>query len=176
MIMPCKLCAYQASKIQFTYFLTYMKISKSFPQFVNEPSLFLVTGKQDAAFYKAYDGEIERIKHFKIPNPKYSDREVGYKVSPRVNEYVTQEFIHELKSQLKAMHTNDYAKMYVFTPSEIKNNVIRAVPTYLRRKTAAVIEGNYFKSTPVILLEKVATIAASSQHYIDPEARRIIEK
>ncbi len=164
-----------------------MKISENLPQFEKEPSLFVVTGKQDAAFYKAYDGMIERIAAIKVPTPHYSDREGHYRVSSRnsVNissggferrdDYVIKEFIHELKTHLKSMHANDYSKMYVFTPSNVKNDILKAVPAHLRRKTAAVIEGNYYKSTPNYLLKKVATIAAASQKFINPEARRILD-
>jgi hypothetical protein len=163
-----------------------MKISKSLPQFEKEPSLFLVTGKQDAAFYKAYDGMIEHIASIKVPTPRYSDREGLYRQKgrgemvtsggfERRDDIVIRDFIHELKFHLKAMHGNDYAKMYVFTPSNVKNTILRAMPSYLRRKTAAVIEGNYYKSSPIDLLHKIAPIAAASQQYINEEARHILE-
>ncbi|MBX4198089.1 hypothetical protein KW782_02015 [Candidatus Parcubacteria bacterium] len=164
-----------------------MKISKALPQFEEEPSLFVVTGKQDAAFYKAYDGTIEQIGEIKIPTPHYSDREGHYRMKAggavpstggyeRRDDVVIRDFIHELKSHLKSMHASDYSKMYVFTPSKVKNTIAEAVPGHLRRKTAAVIEGNYFKSSPLELLQKVASITAASQIFINPEARRILDR
>jgi hypothetical protein len=164
-----------------------MKISKSLPQFEKEPSLFVVTGKQDAAFYRAQDGTIEQIGEIKIPKPRYSDNEGHYRMKgmgeavssggwERRDDFVIKDFLHELKSHLKSMHANDYAKMYVFAPSKVKNVIADVVPYQLRKKTAAIIEGNYFKSTPQHLLKKVAGIAASSQRFINPEARRILDR
>jgi hypothetical protein len=164
-----------------------MKISKSLPQFEKEPSLFVVTGKQDAAFYKAYNGTIEQIGEFKIPKPKYSDHEGHYRMKgmgevvssggwERRDDFVIKDFLLGLKSHLKGMHANDFSKMYVFAPSKVKNAIASVVPSQLRKKTAAVIEGNFVKSPPDNLLKKIALIAASSQKFINPEARRILQR
>ncbi len=164
-----------------------MKISKSLPQFEEEPSLFLVTGKQDAAFYRAYDGVIEQIGEIKIPKPKYSDHEGHYRMKgmgqvvssggwERRDDFVIKDFLQELKSHLKNIKPSEYAKLYVFAPSKVKNFIAHVVPAELRKKTAAIIEGNYFKAAPVFLLKKVASIAASTQRFINLEARRILEQ
>lgn len=162
-----------------------MRISKTLPQFNKEPSLFVVTGKQDAVFYKAYDGTIEPIGEFRIPKPKYSDREGHYRTTgdvvssggrERRDDFIIRDFLTELKTHLKGMHAADYSKMYVFAPSKVKNFIIDAVPPPLRKKTAAVIEGNFYKSTPADIIQKVAPIAASSQRFINPEAQKILDR
>lgn len=52
-----------------------MKIAQQFPQFKKERALIVVTGTQEAEFYIAADGVIEKIETFRIPRIKYSDKE-----------------------------------------------------------------------------------------------------
>lgn len=52
-----------------------MKIAQQFPQFKKERALLIVTGTQEAEFYLAGDGVVEKIETFRIPRIRYSDRE-----------------------------------------------------------------------------------------------------
>ncbi|EKD23803.1 MAG: hypothetical protein ACD_81C00180G0005 [uncultured bacterium] len=52
-----------------------MKIAQQFPQFKKERALLIVTGTQEAEFYLAGDGVIEKIEMFRVPKIKFSDRE-----------------------------------------------------------------------------------------------------
>lgn len=58
-----------------------MKIAQQFPQFKKERALLILTGTQDAEFYLASEGSMERIEMFRIPRMKFSDRE-GLSVRP----------------------------------------------------------------------------------------------
>ena len=53
----------------------YMKIAQQFPQFKKERVLLVVTGTQEAEFYLAGDGAIEKIETFRIPRIRYSGNE-----------------------------------------------------------------------------------------------------
>ena len=52
-----------------------MKIAQQFPQFKKERALLILTGTQEAEFYLAGDGLIEKIESFRIPRIKFSDKE-----------------------------------------------------------------------------------------------------
>lgn len=52
-----------------------MKIAQQFPQFKKERALLIVTGTQEAEFYLAGDGSVEKIETFRIPRIRYSDKE-----------------------------------------------------------------------------------------------------
>ena len=88
-----------------------MKIAQQFPQFKKERALLVVTGTQEAEFYLAGDGVIEKIESFRIPRIHYSDKE-GLAVrtgktgvtggsSRSVKEQYQQAFISKLKSTAK---------------------------------------------------------------------------
>ncbi len=52
-----------------------MKISQQFPQFKKERVLVILTGTQEAEFYLAGDGSIEKVEMFRIPRIRYTGNE-----------------------------------------------------------------------------------------------------
>ncbi len=124
--------------------------------FKNEEALLLVTGKQDAVIYRASHGILEKVDSFKIPRPHYSDHE-GTAATPHElrDKDIFRDFTHELMSHLKNISATTYSTVYVFTPSNVKNQLWKAFPTAFRDKIMRVIEGNYFHFAPIDLLAKI---------------------
>lgn len=52
-----------------------MNIAQQFPQFKKERALLILTGTQEAEFYLAGDGVMEKIEMFRIPRIRYSGNE-----------------------------------------------------------------------------------------------------
>lgn len=92
-----------------------MKIAQQFPQFKKERALMILTGTQEAEFYLAGDGSMEKVEMFRIPRIKYSDKE-GLSVrtgktgvtgggSGSVKEQYQQEFTAKFKGTAKDVIT-----------------------------------------------------------------------
>lgn len=143
-----------------------MRIPNQLPQFKREKALILVTGKQDAIFYSAYNGELDRLDAFKIPRPKYSDNEGHYKVRGKGttlstgatrelrDEDIIKDFVHELKARIKKMNES-FSKFYLFVPSQNKNVIKKALPKMWLEKLDAEVPGNFYYRSPLELLEKI---------------------
>jgi hypothetical protein len=52
-----------------------MKIPQQFPQFKKERALLIVTGTQEAEFYHAGDGSLEKVEMFRIPRIRFTGDE-----------------------------------------------------------------------------------------------------
>jgi hypothetical protein len=55
--------------------MKHMKIAQQFPQFKKERALLILTGTQEAEFYLAGDGSMEKVEMFRIPRIRYSGNE-----------------------------------------------------------------------------------------------------
>lgn len=135
-----------------------MKIPNHLNQFLEEESLVLVTGKQDAVIYKAFDGKLDKLDSFKIAHPHYSDDEgqFGRGGTKELRDSdIIRDFLKELVIRLKKLGSENYAALYIFTPSHVKNLVQEALPTNLRVKIRGVVEGNYFKLAPLDIIGKI---------------------
>lgn len=88
-----------------------MKIAQQFPQFKKERALVILTGTQEAEFYLAGDGSMEKIETFRIPRIRYSGNE-GLSVrtgktgvtgggSKSTKEQYQQEFTAKFKTSAK---------------------------------------------------------------------------
>lgn len=142
-----------------------MKIPKHLPQFARTSALLIVAGKQDAALYTVSDGIIERIDAFKIPKPRYSDKEGRFGVRAKGgsvtggvlelrDEDIIRDFIRELKSRLKSAPAFEY--LYIFAPADTKNKIAAALPKNWKGKISGTIVGNYYYRPPLFVLEKIA--------------------
>lgn len=141
-----------------------MKISDNFTKLKEEKALVIVTGKQDAIFYGIEGGRIEKLDAFKIPTPRYSDNEGYTKVRGKgmtfssgwvrelKDEDVIKEFLLEFKERIKKI-PNGWKKVYLFVPSQNKNDVREALPKSYAEKLEKEINGNYFYRSPQDLLE-----------------------
>ena len=143
-----------------------MKIPRKLPQFSRTTAYIIVAGKQDAAFYSASDGIIERLDAFKIPRPRYSDKEGRFGVRGKGGGNVTggvlelrdediiRDFIKELKVRLKSAPSFEH--IYLFAPADTKNRIAAALQNSWKEKVRATIVGNYYYRHPLIILEKIA--------------------
>lgn len=120
-----------------------------------EDALLLVTGKQDAVIYKASHGRLEKLDSFKIDTPQYSDNE-NRGIKQVQDRDIVRDFIHELTIHLKNLGADKIPSIYLFTPSYVKNQIMNALPTDLRKHIRAVVEGNYFNMAPAELMLKLA--------------------
>ena len=137
-----------------------------------EDSLLLVTGKQDAVIYRAHEGNLEKVDCFKLETPHYSDNEgkggptgkgtgrgkgARSMVQKEVHDRdIIRDFMHELVIHLKNLKAENVPSIYLFTPSYVKNQIMSALPTDLRKHIKAVVEGNYFNLAPAELMLKLA--------------------
>src|SRR3989344_4949548 len=164
-----------------------LHIPKKFSQFNDDPALLVVVGKQEAIFYKAINGEITRLDLFKIPRPKYSDREGYFKIRSHGKEIRTgsdqefrddsiiMDFSKNLKKQLKMIiRKMHFSEVYLFAPNYLKNVVMKVFRNIFSGKVAKYIEGNYFKFSPLDLLLKLVPSKESLQ-FIPQEAKKILE-
>ncbi len=105
-------------------------------------ALLLVTGKQDAVIYKASKGTLEKLDTFKMPFSE--EREL------------IKDFMSELVVHLKNIKAESFPSIYLFVPSYVKDQIMRAIPTELRKHIKAVVQGDYFHLAPAELMLKLA--------------------
>ncbi len=145
-----------------------MKISEKLPQFKKEKVLIIVTGNHVADFYYAKDKEIEKIESIEITTPHYSDREGFFKTSGRGEVYETgsvyepqkqeerKKFLKKLKETANhILKNNKITQVYIYSPDYILNEVKQNLPQSLKKKVKDTFEGNYHKTHPFKLLEKI---------------------
>ena len=145
-----------------------MKISKDLPQFVGEKALLIVTGKQEADFYSAGDGSIEKIAGFMVEKPHYSDREGHFKTRGRgatlasgavyenQKEKILQDFRREFRKTLKTvLGSFTPNQIYVYTPSYLSNEIVALFSKRMALAIKKVIKGNFYGRHPFEMLEKI---------------------
>jgi len=153
----------------FPCYIVYMKISQNLPQFAGEHVLLVVTGRQEAEFYRAGDGEVEKVAAFKVETPKYSDREGHFKTRGRgmvlasgavyeaQKEKILQDFRREFKSSLKSVLANfsQPDRIYMYTPAYMATDVQGLFPRLVAGAIKKTIRGNFYGRHPFELLEKI---------------------
>ncbi len=147
-----------------------MKIPKNVEQFEDRTALIIVAGRQDAIFYHASKGTLNRLDAFKIPRPHYSDNESKFSMGGRgavissggvrepKDEKVMKDFLRELKQRTKKIAEPE--SIYLFAPSKIKNRITPVLPATWRKKVVLVCEGNYYYFHPLYVLKKISQVAA----------------
>jgi hypothetical protein len=163
-----------------------MKIPRKLEQFDGSKALIVVSGKQEALFYSANKGTIEKLAEIGIPRPRYSDHEGEFKVRGRgltvssgspveFHDYeVIQEFIQECKKRMKEI--GEFDEVYIFASEKVKNKIGSCVPSSMKSKVKAVIEGNYFNHRPLELIEKISAANRHEKMPLDPEAQKIMKR
>lgn len=146
-----------------------MKISRNLPQFENEPTLLVVSGKQHGVLYVAENGTIVKQTELYIPTPHYGDREGffvqggrgGIQAASAVYEsqdgYVMQEYLRELTSYLHTrLQVRSFRCLYLFAPRHHLYAIERKLPPEFKRILTQVFDGNYTEAHPFQLLERIA--------------------
>lgn len=145
-----------------------MKIPEEYPQFNEHAALLVVTGAQEADFYFAHDGAIEKVDSFKIEKPHYSDDEgfsetrsggqvlASGSAKEGVKEKILADFLHEFKIHSKDAYMKHMPDdLYVFTPAYVVHYVTEALLADAERRIVHVFRGNYYDKHPTELLEMI---------------------
>jgi hypothetical protein len=168
-----------------------MKISKKLLQFTDEKAILAVTGKQEAIFYRAHNGEIEKINEIKIESPKYSDKEGFFKtrmkgagviragsvLKPKkwkvINEF-NRKFLSELKKIFKI--EKNIISLYLFSPPYAHKIIENEIPPTIRKHLKILIKGDYCHKLPFEILEKIKEERVALRPVLKKEAAKIIKK
>src|SRR3989344_838697 len=145
-----------------------MKISKNLPQFNEEKVLLVVTGRQEADFFRAGDGEIKKIAGFKIEKPLHDDRKgrvtrrghgqifASGAAYEEQKEKIIQDFRREFRKTLKIVLV-DFApdKLYVYAAPYLlkEGNCLFFFSARLVLKK--IVKGNFYGRHPFEILEKI---------------------
>lgn len=139
-----------------------MKIKRELPQYEGESVLFVATGTRDGIIYLAGDGEVRKLKSFRVAKPKYSDKE-GFTKNRRTGvsgsareldrEDMQRDFLKEAVRQIRqASGSKKITDVILFAPPELKADLPSALPSGLKNKVVAVIPGNYHEHHPFELI------------------------
>lgn len=144
-----------------------MKISKNLPQFEGENILLVVTGRQEADFFRAGDGSIEKVAGFMVEKPQYSERGGHFKrrghgatiasgaVYENQKEKILQDFRHEFRKILKNVLVTPPDHIYIFTPAYLATEISGMFPKRIAVTIKKVIRGNFYGRHPFEFLEKM---------------------
>jgi len=146
-----------------------MEISSKLPQFTQKSALIVVASKQEAVFYWASKGVLERARSFLIEKPRYSDRE-GFFVRTGLGRFfgagssyegvkkkVLQDFHKEYEESIKELSKRYNPDLvYFFASPYVVNDVQEELPPQWRGKIKDVFQGNYVKRHPFDLLKRIA--------------------
>ena len=141
-----------------------MKIAQQFPQFKKERALVILTGTQEAEFYLAGDGVIEKIETFRIPRIRYSDKE-GLSVrtgktgvtggsSKTTKEQYQQEFTAKFRTAAKDI-VGRVTPTQIVLVSPIVGEVEALLPVAVKKIVAMRIKKNLCERHPEEILEHI---------------------
>ncbi|MBI2444381.1 MAG: host attachment protein [Candidatus Magasanikbacteria bacterium] len=145
-----------------------MKIPSQLPQFTKETVLLIVTGLQEAEFFLAGEGKLDRVGGFRVEKPQYSDREdfsrgggalvfeSGAKFEAR-KRLIWQDFRRQFKEQLaNLVRAHDFTAVYLLAPAPISATVKALLPAALQKKIKRTVRGNFFKEHPLKILARLS--------------------
>ncbi len=141
-----------------------MKIAQQFPQFKKERALLILTGTQEAEFYLAGDGSMEKIETFRIPRIRYSGNE-GLSVrtgktgvtgggSKSTKEQYQQEFTAKFRSSAKDVVARMMpTQLYVVSP--VVAEVEALLPAQAKKLIKVRLRKNLCERHPEEILEHI---------------------
>lgn len=145
-----------------------MKISKNLPRFEGENVLLVVTGRQEADFFRAGDGIIENIPGFKVEKPLHDDRKgrvmrrghgqvfASGTVYEDQKEKILRDFRREFRKSLKTVLDNFTPdRIYIYTPAYLVNEILALFPKRVSAAIKKVVKGNFYGKHPFELLERI---------------------
>ena len=151
-----------------------MKIRNNLVQFNDKDALIVATGKQDAIFYTAHNGEIFQVESFQVDKPTYADIEGHFETRAKTgtqgqtmragspydptdkNEKAVSDFLKELEKEFESVSRHhSISHLYLFAPSHLKNDVYNCIPHSIDDAETLLIEGNHYDTHPFKLLEKI---------------------
>ena len=142
-----------------------LQIPRQLPQF-DRATLIIVTGRQDAIFYRAWQGLLAQLGAFHLPRPRYSDHEGEFKkrgrgieISYGANTEIDKrdsirEFLQAFRQQIKRIP--EAAEIIIFAPAILKKVIGQALPSAWQKHLKQIIAGNYHRFYPLEILRKLA--------------------
>lgn len=129
--------------------------------------LLVVTGRQEADFFRASDGEIEKIIGFKVKKPLFDDREGLFKrrghgkifasgaVYENQKEKIFQDFRREFRKILQGILRDTLPdRIYIVAPAYLKNDILDLFPKRAAARVKKVIGANMYDKHPFEVLER----------------------
>lgn len=144
-----------------------MKIAQQFPQFKKERVVLIVTGTQEAEFYLAGDGSMEKVEMFRIPRIRYSGNE-GLAVrtgktgvtgggSKSTKEQYQKEFAAKFKATAKDVITRTVPTQIAII-SPIMGEVEQMMPPAARKAVVMRLKKNLCERHPEEILEHIKKV------------------
>ncbi|MFW5888132.1 MAG: hypothetical protein ACOCVY_00245 [Patescibacteria group bacterium] len=147
-----------------------MRIEQKLPQFSDQKTLIIVTGRQEAVAYIALNGEIKEKERLEVEDPGYSDREgffmssggtagtykAGSVYKENITQNLTKQFLNQLQEKVKNLVKKEKAEtIYLFCPDYMKKEIMSKFPKALKKDIQTIRSGNYIGSHPFVLLEYI---------------------
>lgn len=152
-----------------------MKIRHPLPQFENETVLLIVSGHSSADFYVCRNGHIENRDAFRIAKPVYLDREgffmkSGYgkvfgtgSVLKNLKNYVQNRFVSNLVKKADRLAAREkVAGIFLFSPDYMTGMILEKMPRRLAGQIRMCVYGNFTKSHPLELVDKIREVYDAS--------------
>lgn len=167
-----------------------MQIENRLPQFKNEKGLIIVAGEKAAKFYYASNGNIDELDLVKTPFVRYTDREGLQKKGSGANQitgsmyeqhsfYEHKNFLHALRNEVIFVHErNKFNSIYLFSPIQILEDVLRSVPKEFSSMVQLKIAGNFVDEHPFDLLlqiKKELEKNIGDKEPVKKDARKLLE-
>ncbi|MBZ1348889.1 MAG: hypothetical protein KY053_01490 [Candidatus Liptonbacteria bacterium] len=145
-----------------------MKIPKELLQFSKFKTLIIISGQQEAEFFFAYQGVIEKIAYFKLKKLTYSDKEgfIGRgrtkygssgSVLDDLKTKAKQEFVVSFKKAIKEIELKtDFDDVYLLSPSHFLEFVRGLLSLSLKGKIRFTLQGNYLKAAPIDVIKRIS--------------------
>lgn len=148
-----------------------MKIPSENSQFSKEPSLFIVTGTQEAVVYWAKDGEVEVVLRTVAEKKEDTDREgifraqrpnmVHHGVSfedkqQKLKDKSVKDFLKRLPKELKGVkEVGEVVSVFLFTPDFMEEEIKNVLPSSVKDKIKNTFSGNFIKEHTLELVKKI---------------------
>ena len=137
-----------------------IQISQNLYQFTNQTAIIIVAAKQEGRVFQAGDGELVFIDQFRIPTPKFSDKE-GFpgeegKRENKVEAIIQTEYLdyfkklfHSLARNLKPTH------IYLFAPVHTAKELRELTKPIFGAIPVKIINGIFTDESPQDLLKRL---------------------
>jgi hypothetical protein len=171
-----------------------MKIPQALPQFAKDRALLVVSGKQEAHFYRAGEGVITEVASVRVRKPKYTDREGHFETRSKgqvissgstyeeKNEKVRKEFLGKFQDELKkTRRAVNPTRIYVFAPEYILPDLTGRFSVRAKAAIRSTFSGNFIRLHPTRLLEKIqdeinATAQRQGLRKSTTESRKLLRR
>lgn len=141
-----------------------MKIAQQFSQFKKERALIILTGTQEAEFYLAGEGSMEKVEMFRIPRIRYTGNE-GLSVrtgktgvtgggSKSTKEQYQQQFDAKFKTMAKNV-IGRVAPTQILIISPVIAEVEGLLPTTVKKLVTVRLRKNLCERHPEEILEHI---------------------